>query len=82
MMGSLRISLSSSSPLGDSENNGPRTSELENLPQMNHHAIIIHDDHRRIIQSYSCRKGKSHIKSKGENQLATDYFEALFETSK
>jgi len=33
-------------------------------------------------QEYACRKGKSHIKSKGENQLAADDFEAFFETSK
>ncbi len=56
--------------------------KLETLPQVAHHHYIHDDDHRSIMQNYSCRKGKSHIKSKGENQLTTDYFEALFETSK
>jgi len=40
--------------------------------------MTIADHH----SNYPCRKGKSHIKSKGENQLAADDFEALFETSK
>jgi hypothetical protein len=47
------------------------------------HHCYLQDDHRTIIIRYfPCRKGKSHIKSKGENQLAADDFEALFETSK
>jgi hypothetical protein len=56
--------------------------KLETLPQVDHYQLYQDDDHRKYFQSCSCRKGKSHIKSKGENQLAADDFEALFETSK
>ncbi len=68
-------------PLGDSETLGPRTSEARD-PSPGGLSSKIDDDHRKIIQSCLCRKGKSHIKSKGENQLAADDFEALFEISK
>ena len=69
-------------PLGDSEAQGPRTSNTLDLPQVVHLDYIQDCNRTIIIKNKPCRKGKSHIKSKGENQLAADDFEALFETSK
>jgi len=56
--------------------------KVETIPQVDHHCYN-HDDHRRSsFKIIHAEKVSQTSKSKCENQLAADDFEALFETSK
>ncbi len=77
------LSSSSHSPLGDSETHGPRTSDTRDPSPGGFSSCYCYDGPSHNISARNHAEKVSHTsKSKCENQLAADDFEALFETSK